>query len=297
VTKSEKLIYKYASLEKRAKDGWGWNLLHGGLDVAGLVPLVGNVADLANAGIYGARGQAGNAALSLAAAVPGVGYGASAAKGAKWTAKGYKAVKAGTKGAPKVLNKTKNAIGTKLTQQTAETISKAPLGVQKVIKATNKGAHTIGETISKVPTGLKPFKPGGKSNALVKSFARFRGVENLLEGGEGAGVPGAKALNTGYNAVLDNTVGKVGEGIGYGIGQFMPTDPKNVSPSSTNKTITKADSTINNVVNSGAGSSKQTTTSDPKPAKSNTFIDEPGRAVRRQAYNNINSILNKKKDQ
>ena len=297
MTKSEKLIYKYASLEKRAKDGWGWNLLHGGLDVLGAVPIVGNVADLANAGIYGARGKYVDAGLSLGAAVPIVGYGATAAKGAKWTAKGYKAVKAGTKSAPKILNKTKNAISTKLTQQTAETVGKAPLRVQKVIKATNKGAHTLGETISKVPTGLKPFKPGGASNKLLKSFVRYRGAENLLEGGEGAGIPGAKQLNTGHKAVMENTVGKVGEGIGYVAGQFMPTDSKNVSPSSTNKTITKSDSTINNIVNSGAGSSKQTTKSDPKPAKSNNFIDEPGRAIRRQAYNNINNILNKKKDQ
>ncbi|MBL6445373.1 hypothetical protein JMN32_03585 [Fulvivirga sp. 29W222] len=62
-----------------------------GLDVVGMIPAVGNVADLANAGISVARGNYGDAALSLAAAVPGAGL---AAGGAKLAKKAYKAVKA-----------------------------------------------------------------------------------------------------------------------------------------------------------------------------------------------------------
>ncbi|OAB35025.1 hypothetical protein [Paenibacillus glacialis] len=45
------------------------------LDVAGLIPGIGEIADLANAGIYLARGDYANAALSAAAAIPFVGWG------------------------------------------------------------------------------------------------------------------------------------------------------------------------------------------------------------------------------
>ncbi|WP_161487963.1 hypothetical protein, partial [Paenibacillus glacialis] len=50
------------------------------LDVAGLIPGIGEAADLLNAGIYAARGDYANAALSAAAAIPFVGWGATAAK-------------------------------------------------------------------------------------------------------------------------------------------------------------------------------------------------------------------------
>jgi hypothetical protein len=55
------------------------------LDVVGLVPLVGEAADLINAGWYTAEGDYANAALSAAATIPFLG---SAATGAKLAAKG-----------------------------------------------------------------------------------------------------------------------------------------------------------------------------------------------------------------
>ncbi|MGP4100448.1 golvesin C-terminal-like domain-containing protein [Nonomuraea sp. KM90] len=54
---------------------------HLALDVAGMVPVVGEVADLANAGWYALEGNYVDAALSLAGAVPFVG---AAATGVKW---------------------------------------------------------------------------------------------------------------------------------------------------------------------------------------------------------------------
>ena len=57
--------------------------------MAGFIPIVGAVADVANAGIYAYKGEYGNAALSLAAAVPGIGDAAAATKVV------YKGVKAG----------------------------------------------------------------------------------------------------------------------------------------------------------------------------------------------------------
>ena len=54
--------------------------IHMGLDVLGMAPVVGAVADLTNAALYGAKGQKGMAALSLGAAIPGVGQAATAGK-------------------------------------------------------------------------------------------------------------------------------------------------------------------------------------------------------------------------
>ncbi|MEV7523613.1 SpvB/TcaC N-terminal domain-containing protein [Streptomyces sp. NPDC091371] len=53
---------------------------HTTLDVVGMVPVVGEAADLANAGWYAAEGNYALAGLSAASAIPGLGYGANAAK-------------------------------------------------------------------------------------------------------------------------------------------------------------------------------------------------------------------------
>lgn len=89
-------------------DGHGWlsDLGHAALDVAGLVPVVGEVADLANAGWYAAEGNYTDAALSAAGAIPFVGWGAAAAKGGKYAAK---AIRSGTKGADEAAGTAKNA--------------------------------------------------------------------------------------------------------------------------------------------------------------------------------------------
>lgn len=70
------------------------DFVHGALDVAGFIPGVGAIADGINAGIYAAEGDWGNAALSLAAAVPGVGDAAAAVKIAGKVAKAAKTSKA-----------------------------------------------------------------------------------------------------------------------------------------------------------------------------------------------------------
>jgi RHS repeat-associated protein len=75
------------------------DLGHAALDVAGLVPGVGEVADLANAAWYAAEGDYANAALSAASAIPFAGYAASAVKGAKYAAKGFDAAQSAAKGA------------------------------------------------------------------------------------------------------------------------------------------------------------------------------------------------------
>jgi hypothetical protein len=60
-----------------------WSLsdaVHTGLDVVGMIPGVGEIADGANALIYLAEGDYGNAAMSAAAMIPGAGNAVTAAK-------------------------------------------------------------------------------------------------------------------------------------------------------------------------------------------------------------------------
>ncbi|MEU4446911.1 DNRLRE domain-containing protein [Actinosynnema sp. NPDC050801] len=72
---------------------------HLALDVVGLVPVVGEVADLANAAWYAAEGDYLNAALSAASAIPFAGY---AATGAKLAIKGADAVGGAVKASDEV---------------------------------------------------------------------------------------------------------------------------------------------------------------------------------------------------
>jgi hypothetical protein len=57
--------------------------IHSGLDIIGLIPVVGEVADLFNGFIYTVEGDGVNASLSFASMVPVAGWGATAAKYAK----------------------------------------------------------------------------------------------------------------------------------------------------------------------------------------------------------------------
>ncbi len=66
------------------------NTLQKGLDIVGMVPVVGEVADGVNGIIYAARGDKVNAALSFGAMIPVVG---NAATAGKWVNKGAKAAK------------------------------------------------------------------------------------------------------------------------------------------------------------------------------------------------------------
>lgn len=66
---------------------------HMALDGLGMVPVIGEAADLVNAGWYAAEGDMANAALSGTAAIPFVG---NAATGAKWVKRGVDAADAVT---------------------------------------------------------------------------------------------------------------------------------------------------------------------------------------------------------
>lgn len=64
--------------------GMSWSDIgHATLDVVGLVPVVGEAADVANGIWYAAEGDYVNAGLSLASAIPVAGWGAAGAKAGK----------------------------------------------------------------------------------------------------------------------------------------------------------------------------------------------------------------------
>jgi len=68
---------KPVAQEKSWWQRWGSDVVHTGLDVVGLIPGVGEIADGANALIYLAEGDKVNTALSAAAMIPGAGMAAT----------------------------------------------------------------------------------------------------------------------------------------------------------------------------------------------------------------------------
>jgi hypothetical protein len=90
--------------EERAKEDDGsfglGDMVHGGLDVVGLVPVLGEPADLLNAGLYAAEGDHVNAGLSAAGALPFVGTVATGAKWSKRALDGADAIADATRAAP-----------------------------------------------------------------------------------------------------------------------------------------------------------------------------------------------------
>ncbi len=59
-----------SKIDLKPKDDGPGGLVHGALDVLGMIPIIGEPADLLNGGIYAAEGDVVNAGLSLASAIP-----------------------------------------------------------------------------------------------------------------------------------------------------------------------------------------------------------------------------------
>ena len=136
--------------------------VHGTLDVAGMIPFLGAVPDVINAGLYGIRGQYRMAAFSLGAAVPIIG---DIAGGAKLVARGVKLVK--------TLRKTEEAatlaaVGAKVRVGGVNTIELAGRKPTQELAALQK-AHKV-EFAQIYITG--PGKNGGGGNYyLIKGDA------------------------------------------------------------------------------------------------------------------------------
>lgn len=87
-----------------------------GLDVVGLIPVFGEMADLANAGVSVARGDYVGAGLSLLSAIPFVGYAGTAGKATRY---GAKMAEASGKAAKEAVDKS-----AKKTDEAAELLAK-----------------------------------------------------------------------------------------------------------------------------------------------------------------------------
>jgi RHS repeat-associated protein len=133
---------------------------HAALDVAGMVPVIGEVADVANGVWYAAEGNYADAALSLAAAIPGAG---NAVTAAKWAKKGAKAVDA-----------VKNA------NKTAKSKPAAKPKASKPKPKSEKGTHRKASG-KKEETSCKTnsFVPGTQ---VLMADGSTKNIEDLKEG-------------------------------------------------------------------------------------------------------------------
>jgi protein-tyrosine-phosphatase len=111
-------VIKPTEKEKGWWERWGSGAVHIGLDVVGLIPGVGEIADGANALIYLAEGDKVNAALSAAAMIPGAGMAATGAKYAKKAA--GVAVEAGAKLSKEAAEKLAKEAAEKAAKEKAE---------------------------------------------------------------------------------------------------------------------------------------------------------------------------------
>lgn len=130
---------------RAAEEGLGTQLLDGTqlvLDVAGVVPGLGIIPDVANAGISALRGDWVGAGLSLAAAIPFAGWGATAAKvGRKGAAAVAKQVE--KKAAKEVTEKaTEKAAKEKLEKEAAEKLAREKAEKEAAGKAEKKEGDT-----------------------------------------------------------------------------------------------------------------------------------------------------------
>ncbi len=141
----------------------GTDIIHGILDVAGFIPVVGSVADIANAALYTAQGDWANAALIAVSAIPFVGA-------AVWiTAKSIKMCK----------NFIKSSAALKKASQMKSLAAlrkgKAETGAQKPSKRSRKKALKEEKDAEKEPAlegrgkdEYKPPKGGGGITDTIK---------------------------------------------------------------------------------------------------------------------------------
>ena len=127
------------------RPNWGWgDIGHSVLDVAGFIPVVGAVADVANSAWYATEGDYANAAISLASAVPGVGdafaAGAKAVKATKAVVEGVQVAKA----IPSVA---------KVSETASHIAVKAPpITIPKVVPVKSNPISVTKTTTKEVPT-------------------------------------------------------------------------------------------------------------------------------------------------
>ncbi|MEZ3422378.1 MAG: hypothetical protein K1W39_01540 [Lachnospiraceae bacterium] len=147
------------------------DVIHGVLDVAGFIPGVGAVADLANAGLYAAEGNWLDAASSLASAIPGIGDTIALAKKTGKVLKGLKGTKA--------LDKAKD-----MKSMFSALRGKAKTGASK---AKNKGMKNRKEAFDNVELEHKEKCVNGRcftGDTLVCTRDGYKPIKEIQKGDE-----------------------------------------------------------------------------------------------------------------
>ena len=136
--------------------------MHTALDIAGMVPGIGNVADGINAGLHAARGNWKDAALSAAGMIPGAGQAATAAKLAKKSSKAIKGSTKAVKGIKGKLLKESKSLKEFLERAVVTNTKKKG----KTIAKTDE-SYDVAKKIFQKETGVKP-KDTGLTHARTK---------------------------------------------------------------------------------------------------------------------------------
>lgn len=138
-----------------------------GLDIVGLIPVIGEFADVANAGISLSRGDYAGAALALLSAIPFVGYLGTAGKVGRY---GTKAVaEASAKAANEMANRAAKGAAEKTANEGSE---HAIRHVDDVAPKSKDGAKVTGDATGKVDDLAQTKVKWVDENAGMNSRAR-----------------------------------------------------------------------------------------------------------------------------
>ncbi|WP_324728523.1 hypothetical protein VO178_17475 [Lysinibacillus fusiformis] len=172
------------------------NTLQVGLDIVGMVPVVGEVADGVNGIIYAARGDKVNAALSFGAMIPVVG---NAATAGKWINKGAKTAKGISESAQKAnkgfignvkdkVNKQVSNVKTQI-QSKVDEIKQQLQSSQLEIVGVNVGRIKDTGTVGRNTTtpSPKPSNTQPSQNGSNKKPAEDKGTGNSIQYAESGG--------------------------------------------------------------------------------------------------------------
>ncbi|WP_342481511.1 hypothetical protein NST07_10635 [Paenibacillus sp. FSL L8-0340] len=189
--------------KKKKKSFWSKALDIGQtvLDVAGLIPGVGEIADLANAGIYALRGDYTSAFLSVGASVPFAGWGPTG-------------VKLGNK-VRKVLQKIDLAGQASKAYGAIKTVASKGADVAKAIgklvdtagDALNAGLGKVLTKAKKLASNVSAFDLAGKlksqMNTLLEKHSKLKKVLHLA-GGMGVNYMATLAMGSGVDALSEH---------------------------------------------------------------------------------------------
>jgi hypothetical protein len=178
-----------------------------GLDILGMIPGAGEVADLSNAGISALRGDKLGASLSLASAIPLAGWVVGGAKIVKDAVKVADGVTAIEKAADKAITLEKNvAAGKQFEKTVTESLGDA-------------GHKNIAEQVT-----VRPNVEGAKNVRLDQLSTKDGGIKLTdAKSSETAGL--TKNQKTGYPAIEQYggiVVGNKGAAQGYPAGTLIP---------------------------------------------------------------------------